>query len=75
MRRLTTSTYISGPKAIIVVDDETDIVYIFRKSLELTGYTVFAFTNPLLAFDHFKGNLGRYGLIITDVRMLIISGV
>jgi CheY-like chemotaxis protein len=59
----------------MVIDDETDIVCIFRRSLEMTGYTVFAFTDPILALDHFKSNAGRYGVIITDVRMPNMTGV
>ena len=59
----------------MVLDDETDIVCIFRKSLELTGYGVFAFTDPIMAFDHFKSNIDRYGLIVTDVRMPNITGI
>ena len=59
----------------MVLDDETDIVYILRKSLEFAGYGVFAFTDPAAAFEHFKLNVDRYGLIVTDVRMPIMSGI
>lgn len=59
----------------MLVDDETDIVFVFRKALELMGYTVFGFTDPELALQHFQSNLGRYGLIITDVRMPNVLGI
>jgi len=61
-------------KEIMVIDDESDIVLIFRKSLELAGYGVFAFTDPNEALEHFKLNKDRYGLIISDVRMPKMSG-
>ena len=62
-------------KAIMLVDDEPDICLVFKKSLELAGYEVFAFTKPLLALVHFKSNLDRYGLIVSDVRMPAMSGI
>jgi CheY-like chemotaxis protein len=71
-----TSTGISTtPKAVMIVDDESDIVLIFRRSLELAGYGVFAFTDPVTALEHLKSNAGRYGLIISDVRMPGMSGI
>ena len=59
----------------MVLDDEGDIVFIFRKTLELAHYGVFAFTDPELALEHFKINSDRYGLIITDVRMPGLNGI
>jgi DNA-binding NtrC family response regulator len=59
----------------MVVDDEVDIVSVFKRSLELRGYEVFAFTNPLLALEHLKTNVDRYGLLISDVRMPIMNGL
>ena len=59
----------------MVLDDETDIVYIFRKSLELSGYGAFAFTDPVMALEHLKNNADRYGLIISDVRMPKMNGI
>lgn len=72
---MTVTPDVSASKAIMVVDDESDIVFIFRRSLELTGYTVFAFTDPILALEHYKSNVGRYGLVISDVRMPNITGI
>ncbi|MDP9462862.1 MAG: response regulator, partial [Thermoproteota archaeon] len=59
---------------ILVVDDELDIVLIFKQALSRQGYTVFGFTDPLLALEHFKVNSADYGLVITDVRMPRMSG-
>lgn len=60
--------------SILVVDDELDIVLIFKQALSRQGYTVFGFTDPLLALEHFKLNSSDYGLVITDVRMPRMSG-
>jgi DNA-binding NtrC family response regulator len=62
------------PKSILVVDDELDIVVIFRQALSKQGYSVFGFTDPVLALEHFKMNAKDYRLVITDVRMPNMSG-
>jgi DNA-binding NtrC family response regulator len=62
-------------KSILVVDDELDIVIIFRQALSRQGYIVFGFTDPSLALEHFKLNAKDYHLIITDVRMPHMSGI
>ncbi|MFL6479571.1 MAG: response regulator [Nitrososphaera sp.] len=64
----------SVARSILVVDDELDIVLIFKQALSRQGYTVFGFTDPLLALEHFKVNSADYGLVITDVRMPRMSG-
>ncbi|MDQ3808104.1 MAG: response regulator [Thermoproteota archaeon] len=64
----------SSTHSILVVDDELDIVLIFKQALSRQGYTVFGFTDPLLALEHFKANSTDYGLVITDVRMPRMSG-
>lgn len=64
----------SSAHSILVVDDELDIVLIFKQALIRQGYTVFGFTDPLLALEHFKLNSSDYGLVITDVRMPRMSG-
>ena len=61
-------------QSILVVDDELDIVVIFRQALAKHGYTVFGFTDPALALEHFKLNSKDYALVISDVRMPQMSG-
>lgn len=71
-----TSTEIGMPsKAIMIVDDESDIVLIFRRSLELAGYRVFAFTDAIEALEHLKLYLDKFGLVISDVRMPNMTGL
>lgn len=61
-------------QSILVVDDELDIVIIFRQALRQQGYTVYGFTDPALALEHFKLNSRDYALIISDVRMPQMNG-
>lgn len=61
-------------QSVLIVDDELDIVAIFRQALLRQGYTVFGFTDPILALEHFKVNAKEYPLVITDIRMPKMNG-
>jgi DNA-binding NtrC family response regulator len=61
-------------QSILLVDDELDIVIIFRQALRQQGYVVYGFTDPALALEHFKMNSQDYALIISDVRMPRMNG-
>ena len=58
----------------LVVDDELDIVVIFRQALSKHSYTVFGFTDPALTLEHFKLNSKGYALVISDVQMPQLTG-
>jgi len=59
---------------IMLVDDEPDILTVFKKSIELAGYSTYGFVNPLAALEHFKQNSRNYQVVLTDVRMPGMSG-
>ena len=65
----------SPASSILIVDDELDIVVLCKQALGRQGYTVFGFTDPVLALEHFKINSAGYSLVITDVRMPQMSGL
>jgi two-component system, cell cycle response regulator CpdR len=53
-----------------VVDDDYDIAELVKMALQRDGFeNVFAFTDPLLALEHFKVNREDYSLVISDIRM------
>ena len=58
----------------MVVDDEADIVDIMRKSLEKLDYSVFGFTDPLVALEQFEREPKKYQLVISDIRMPTMNG-
>ena len=61
---------------IAVVDDEKDIVGLFRDALsQIDGCTVFGFTDPKDALKHFIANHQHYNLILTDFRMSELNGI
>lgn len=60
---------------VAIIDDESDIVNLFRDALnKIDGLSVFTFTDPMAALEHFKINKGAYALIISDLRMPGING-
>jgi CheY-like chemotaxis protein len=56
-------------KAIAVIDDEVDLVNLFREVLENNGFKVYAFTDQIEAFNQIKRNSNDYGLILSDYRL------
>ena len=61
-------------KLILLVDDDSDIVNLFQDLLENKNCEVLGFTNPVEAFEHYKTNWNRYGLVISDIRMPGMTG-
>ena len=59
----------------MLVDDEIDIISLFREVLTTNGVNVRAFTNPEEALKDFKQNHANYKMVISDVRMNPISGI
>jgi CheY-like chemotaxis protein len=60
---------------IIVVDDESDLAFLYKQSITGLGFDVVSFTDSLLAFEHFRQNIDRYCLLITDLRMPGMNGI
>ena len=60
--------------SILVLDDELDITSFIKSALHRTKHTVFTFTDPVLALEHFKLNSNNYGLVISDIRMPGMNG-
>ena len=62
-------------KLVAIVDDEQDITTLFHDALRsINGITVFAFTDPILALEHFQKNKEDYVLVISDFRMPELNG-
>lgn len=61
--------------SVLIVDDEMELASIYKKYLELSGYDVVSFTDPLLAFEYYKENTKRFTHVLTDLRMPSINGI
>jgi len=70
-----TSPLVAEAGVIGVIDDERDIVQLYRDALLASGFSVYAFTNPLIALEHFRVNSDSYVLIISDLRMPGMDGI
>jgi DNA-binding NtrC family response regulator len=60
--------------SIAVVDDEEDIIIVFKAVLQENGYNVIGFTNPLIALDYIRKYPGIFDLIIIDYKMSPMQG-
>jgi DNA-binding NtrC family response regulator len=61
--------------SLLVVDDDYDIVQVLRLGLQKNGFLVDAFTNPEEALQRFKSNTEAYCLVLSDIRMPVLSGI
>jgi DNA-binding response OmpR family regulator len=57
---------------ILIVDDEPDITTALKMYLEIQGFHVDAFTDPVYALAQFKA--GFYQLLILDIKMPDMNG-
>ncbi len=62
------------PEFIAVIDDEEDIVKLFTDVIQINGYFVMSFTNPLFLIDYTREFPDRIGLILIDYRMPEMTG-
>ena len=60
---------------IMIIDDDSDILNLFKDFLSKRGYDVITFLDPLVAIEEIENNPHHYGLFITDIRMPGISGI
>ena len=62
----------NNPRKILVVDDDPDLTSLFEMVLEMSGFEVDAYNDPVLASSNFKPN--TYGLALLDIRMPKMNG-
>jgi DNA-binding NtrC family response regulator len=60
---------------IAIIDDDNDIVSLFKEALEMSGYNVTTFTDPIKAFNHIKQKPKEYELVLSDYKMPSMNGL
>ncbi len=62
---------------VSVVDDDLGTAIFFHEALRqnIDGISVFSFTDPVKAFEHFTENNENYALVISDLRMPSLNGL
>jgi DNA-binding NtrC family response regulator len=67
----------SNARIVSVVDDDISTAIFFHEALRqnIDGISVFSFTDPIKAFEHFTENKENYVLVISDLRMPGLNGL
>jgi DNA-binding NtrC family response regulator len=60
---------------LLIVDDDPDIVQVLKRGLQKNSFLVNAFTNPEEALQSFKSDAESYCLVVSDMRMPVLSGI
>jgi CheY-like chemotaxis protein len=61
--------------AIIVVEDEPDLLSIVVRQLRKWNFKVEEFKDPAKALSHFQKNHSRFSLLLTDIRLPGMTGL
>ena len=64
-------------RIVSIGDDDIYITKLFDIALRenIDGISVFSFTDPVKAFEHFTENKENYALVISDLRMPGLNGL
>ena len=67
----------SEDRVVSVVDDDVGTAIFFHEALRqnIDEVSVFSFTDPIEAFEHFTENKEKYVLVISDLRMPGLKGL
>jgi len=67
----------NNQRIVSIVDDEIDITELFQDALcsNIDGISVVSFNDTTLALEHYVQNNQNYALIISDMRMPLMTGL
>lgn len=64
-----TQEQISQKSLIKIVDDDGDVLSVFKNHLTNEGYNVHAFSDAEAAYEHFRYSPKDFSLMLSDIRM------
>jgi DNA-binding NtrC family response regulator len=63
-------------RIVSIIDDDPGITMFFHEALRsIPGITIFTFTDPVLALQHFQDNGYAYVAVISDFKMPGLNGM
>lgn len=63
-----------GEPNIVIIDDEKDLLFVYKKALELQGLKVVTFDDSSVALSELKVRYKKYSMILVDIRMPKVNG-
>ena len=63
-----------GEPHIAIIDDEKDLLFVYKKALELQGLKVVTFNDSSVALIEMKERNKKYWMVIVDIRMPKVNG-
>ena len=60
---------------VVVIDDDTALIFLLQRALTRAGYQVSTFTNPEAACGYLEANANSVHLVLTDHNMPGFSGI
>ncbi|MBA2268429.1 MAG: response regulator [Nitrosopumilus sp.] len=64
----------AGDRSIAIIDDEKDLLYVYKKALELQGLKVVTFVDSSVALDELREHYKKYCMVLVDIRMPKVNG-
>ena len=64
-----------GKERVLIVDDEKDLVAMYRRGLEALGYTVDTCEDGQQALERMTRDPDRYDIVVTDMTMPRLTGL
>jgi DNA-binding NtrC family response regulator len=58
----------------VIIDDEKDLLFVYKKALELQGLKVVTFDDSSVALSELKVRYKKYSMILVDIRMPKVNG-
>ena len=63
-----------GEPSIAIIDDEKDLLFVYKKALELQRLKVVTFDDSSVALNELKVRYKKYSMVLVDIRMPKVNG-
>ena len=63
-----------GEPSIAIIDDEKDLLFVYKKALELQRLKVVTFDDSSVALNELKVRYKKYSMVLVDIRMPKVDG-